>query len=147
MKAAMPDYKKWREKRYKLFNEKINHFKDHPKYEWLRKYADDAMNANEGFGYMAIKGADFIMRIERMPLWYIEQWLNDKNDLSWNGNLKIFDTHGADSQLNERSGQKVLILRELTPNECDIEEVGKMYHVRFPDGFECDAFEEELKEY
>ena len=86
MKTTMPDYKKWREKRYKLFNEKINHFKDHSKYEWLRKYADDAMNANEGFGYMAIKGADFIKRIEQMPLWYIEQWLNHENDLSWNGN-------------------------------------------------------------
>ena len=86
MKTTMPDYKKWRENRYKSFNEKINHFKDHSKYEWLRKYADDAMNANEAFSYMAIKGADFIKRIEQMPLWYIEQWLNSENDLSWNGN-------------------------------------------------------------
>ena len=56
----------------------------------------------------------------------------------------IFDTHGADSELNCRSGQEVEILRELTSDECDIEEVEKMYHVKFADGFETDAFEDEL---
>ena len=61
----------------------INSFKDHPKYEWLRKYADDAMNANEGFGYMMIKGADFIERIEKMPLDHIRDWLDGKNQLEW----------------------------------------------------------------
>ena len=57
-------------------------------------------------------------------------------------NLKaIFDTHGADTELNCRSGQEVEILRELTENECDIEEVGRMYHIPFEDGLETDAFE------
>lgn len=33
----------WREKRYKVFNEKIDSFKEHEKYSWLRQYADDAL--------------------------------------------------------------------------------------------------------
>lgn len=28
MKTIMPDYKEWRENRYKLFNKKINSFND-----------------------------------------------------------------------------------------------------------------------
>lgn len=56
----------------------------------------------------------------------------------------IFDTHGADSQLNCRSESEVEVIRELTKDECDIDEVGKMYHIKFADGFETDAFEDEL---
>ena len=81
MKGIMPDIKEWRAKRYKLFNEKNEHFKEHPKYEWLRGYADSAIYANEGAGYVAITGADFIKRIEEMPLSYIEDWLDGKNEL------------------------------------------------------------------
>lgn len=83
MRGQIPDYKEWRKNRYRVFNDKINSFKDHPKFEWLRKYADDAMNANEGFGYLMIKGADFIERIEKMPLEYIRDWLDGKNKLEW----------------------------------------------------------------
>lgn len=79
----MPDMKKWRENRYKLFNEKIDSFSEHPKYEWLRKNADHAMSANEGCGYSMIAGADFIERIEKMPLDYIKDWLDGKNKLEW----------------------------------------------------------------
>ena len=57
---------------------------------------------------------------------------------------KIFDTHGNDSEFNNRSGQEVEVIRPLTSNECDIEEVGNMYHIRFDDGYETDAFEDEL---
>lgn len=60
--------------------------------------------------------------------------------------FKIFDTHGADSSLNARSGQKVEVLRPLTDKEADLFETGPMYRVRFPDGFESDAFEDELLE-
>lgn len=56
----------------------------------------------------------------------------------------IFDTHGTDSEWNCRSGQQVEIIRPLTETECDIAEVGKMYKVRFDDGTETDAFEDEL---
>lgn len=40
----------WRKNRYKVFNEKIDYFKNHEKYKWLRKYADEAIVWNEGFG-------------------------------------------------------------------------------------------------
>lgn len=73
----------WREKRYKLFNEKIDSFKGHEKYSWLRKYADDALKWNEMSGYLMIKAEDFIERIEKMPLDYIENWLDGKNQLEW----------------------------------------------------------------
>lgn len=82
-KVSYPDYKRWREQRYKKFNEKIESFKNHSKYIWLRQYADDAIRANEGYGFMQIKGEDFIKRIEKMPLEYIEDWLNEKNKLEW----------------------------------------------------------------
>lgn len=75
------DKRAWREKRYKLFNEKIDSLKDHEKYEWLRKYANDAMYANEGGGYEMIKAEDFIKRIEEMPVPYIRDWLDGKNKL------------------------------------------------------------------
>ena len=56
----------------------------------------------------------------------------------------IFDTHGNDSELNCRSGQEVEVIRSLTETECDIAEVGNMYKIRFADGMETDAFEDEL---
>ena len=57
---------------------------------------------------------------------------------------KVFDTHGNDNDLNSRSGQIVEIVRQLASDECDIDEVGKMYRVRFDDGYEADVFEDEL---
>lgn len=75
----------WRKSRYALFNSKIDHFKGHPKYEWLREYADEAMHYNEGGGYYMIKASDFIERIEKMPLEYIQDWLAGKNQLEWKG--------------------------------------------------------------
>ena len=44
----------------------------------------------------------------------------------------------------ERSDQAVTVVRELTPDEVDAE-VGRMFRVRFADGIETDAFEEELR--
>jgi hypothetical protein len=43
-----------------------------------------------------------------------------------------------------RSGQSVEIVRRIPANEFDEAEVGPMYRVRFSDGVETDAFEEEL---
>lgn len=57
----------------------------------------------------------------------------------------IFDTHGSDSELNQRSGQEVKVIRELTDDECDKAEVGNMFRIRFNDGYETDAFEDELE--
>ena len=61
-----------------------------------------------------------------------------------NDSKKIFDTHGLDTTLNERSGQIVNIIRPLTESEADLIETGPMYHIRFPDGYETDAFKDEL---
>lgn len=60
------------------------------------------------------------------------------------GKYYTFDTHGGYEELNDRSGSSVLVLRALTEKEVDINDVGPMYEVRFPDGYQCDAFEDEL---
>lgn len=73
----------WREKRYKVFNEKIDSFNGCEKYSWLREYADDALKWNEMSGYLMVKAEDFIERIEKMPLDYIKDWLDGKNQLEW----------------------------------------------------------------
>ena len=79
----------WKKNRYKLFNEKIDSFKEHKAYnEWLRKYADDAILWNEMTGYLMIKAADFIKRIEKMPLDYIRGWLDGENQLEWKPEFK-----------------------------------------------------------
>lgn len=67
----------------KMFNEKINYFSKHEKYETLRKNADKALNLNNGFGYESIVAADFMDRIIAMPLDYIQDWLDGKNKLEW----------------------------------------------------------------
>ena len=55
-----------------------------------------------------------------------------------------FDSHGADSELACRDGQMVTAwpLEEEKYDRC---ETGPMYHVMFHDGFESDAFADELK--
>lgn len=60
------------------------------------------------------------------------------------GKYYIFDTHGGYEELNDRSGSPVLVLRALTEKEVDINDVGPMYEVIFPDGYQCDAFEDKL---
>lgn len=55
---------------------------------------------------------------------------------------KIFNT--TDSELEKYNGTEVEIIRPLTEKECDIADVGNMYKVRFYDGYERDAFEDEL---
>ena len=82
-RLKMPSRAEWEKNRYRLFNEKINSFSDHPKYGWLRKFADDAINYNDGVGFYQIKAEDFIHRIEKMPLEYIRDWLDGKNQLEW----------------------------------------------------------------
>lgn len=67
----------------KSFNEKIDYFKEHPKYDWLRKYADEALSWHTGFGLLAIKAIDFMDRIIAKPLDYIQDWLDGKNKLEW----------------------------------------------------------------
>lgn len=60
------------------------------------------------------------------------------------GTVLTFDTHGGDSEWMKRDGQPCTVLRPLTEKEADIADVGPMYHIRFSDGVETDAFEDEL---
>lgn len=55
---------------------------------------------------------------------------------------KIFNT--TDSELVKYNGTEVVVIRPLTEDEADIEDIGNMYKVRFYDGYERDAFEDEL---
>lgn len=66
-----------------VFNRKIDHFSQHPKYETLRKSADDALRYHTGYGIDAIHAGDFMDRIVKMPIPYIEAWLNGENALLW----------------------------------------------------------------
>ena len=69
----------------KQFNDKIDALKDHPKYEWLRKYSNEALNYHTEVGYFQIKAADFMNRIISAPIEYIRDWLDGKNKLEWSG--------------------------------------------------------------
>lgn len=53
--------------------------------------------------------------------------------------LKMFNSHSADSELTKYDNCPCEIQRELTKEEADIDDVGKMYHVRFMDGYETDV--------
>lgn len=59
-----------------------------------------------------------------------------------NGKKYVFNT--AYSELKKYNGTKVNVVRPLTDNECDIEDVGNMYRVQCEDGAEIDIFEDEL---
>ena len=59
------------------------------------------------------------------------------------GNKCIFNTM-PDTEFWKYNNTEVYIIRPLTEKECDIEDVGNMYRVRFYDGYERDAFEDEL---
>lgn len=50
----------------------------------------------------------------------------------------------TDSELVKYNGTEVEIIRPLTDKECDINDVGNMYKVRFYDGYERDVFEDEI---
>ena len=55
-----------------------------------------------------------------------------------------FNTNGKDSEWSKYDGYYCEVIRPLTQDEADIEEVGPMYKVKFTDGVEIDAFEDEL---
>ena len=61
------------------------------------------------------------------------------------GDIVEYDSHGADTQLNERTGTIAVVLRSLEGFEYDRDEVGNMYKVSFVrDGFSIDVFEDEI---
>lgn len=50
----------------------------------------------------------------------------------------------TDNGLRERNGQAITVLRRLDPSTYDFEDVGPMSRVRFADGTEIDAFDDEI---
>lgn len=61
------------------------------------------------------------------------------------GGVYEFDTHGLDSVLNARSGQRVTVARVVTEPERGYDaEVLPMYEVTFPDGATSAAWGDEL---
>ena len=56
----------------------------------------------------------------------------------------IFNSHGADSSLRDRDGDVVDVISLVDEKEYDKDDVGEMYRVRFEDGVEIDAFDDEL---
>lgn len=55
-----------------------------------------------------------------------------------------FDSFGGYTELSSRDGSTCVVVRPLTEDEVDIDDVGRMYRVRFSDGYETDAFADEL---
>lgn len=53
----------------------------------------------------------------------------------------------ADAVLWLHTRQIVEIIRPLSSDECDIDEIGQMYLVRFSDGLEYSVFQDELLYY
>lgn len=55
----------------------------------------------------------------------------------------VFGTDQQGGQMISHSGQQCEIVRQLSDAECD-PECQPMYRIRFSDGFETDAFAEEI---
>lgn len=55
----------------------------------------------------------------------------------------VFVSNG-DSEWDSRTGEVAEILHRLGSDEADVVDVGPMFHIRFNDGFEMDAFIDEL---
>ena len=57
---------------------------------------------------------------------------------------KTFQT--TQSDLKQHNGKTFTVIRELTEQEADLHEVGKMYKIKLSTGEEIDAFEDEITE-
>lgn len=84
-------------------------------------------------------------------VWHVDRWNVDNCSIEFAqddtfkiepGDTYIFTT--TTEELRKYSGTKIEVLRALTKDECDIDDVGNMYRVRFADGYERDVFEDEL---
>lgn len=61
-----------------------------------------------------------------------------------NGLVCKFNARGLDSAWSTRNGQTCTVIRPLTADEADLSDVGPMYRIRFEDGVNTIAFEDEL---
>ena len=65
------------------FDKKIEVLRHHPKFESIKKQAEDAKRAWYSYGWPMIAATEFVERIAAMPLDYIFGWLDGKNELTW----------------------------------------------------------------
>lgn len=56
----------------------------------------------------------------------------------------VYDSHNADTGMNHLTGQEVEVIRPLTEEEADLEDVGMMYKCKFANGEIKDCFDDEL---
>ena len=76
----------------------------------------------------------------------LEQDQQESKKIYWCYEPEVFRTTFVSpwKQYEDRVGQSFAVLRPLTVNEIDLEEVGPMFRIRFEDGFETDAWPEEV---
>lgn len=67
----------------KAFDNKINKLREHKNFCNLLEKAEWAKINNTTCGLDSIIANDFMKRIITMPLDYIKNWLEDKNNLEW----------------------------------------------------------------
>lgn len=60
---------------------------------------------------------------------------------------KKYTFNTTDTKLTKYNGTEVEVVRPLTEDEADIFDVGNMYKIKFNNGYECDAFEDELLQF
>lgn len=58
--------------------------------------------------------------------------------------MKYYEFQTTQSDLLRLNGNRCTIIRKLTDRECDIQEVGNMYKIKFDDGEKINCFEDEL---
>ena len=66
-----------------IANEKADSLSYHEKYPKLREQLDRAISLWGGYGLDCIIAADIIERLVAMPIEYIKDWLDGKNELEW----------------------------------------------------------------
>lgn len=60
--------------------------------------------------------------------------------------FRPYDMTNSEKALHERAGQRAEVTDKAV-EPVDLEEVGQMFVIRFADGFEAEAFEDELTEW
>lgn len=65
------------------FIKKVAQFEGHFNFARLEDIANEVMTSNLGFGVRENSAIDFMHKIIEMPSSYIEDWLEDQNELEW----------------------------------------------------------------
>lgn len=114
--------------------------------QWRHTHADKDVECGTGDGATAMPSADSPRR---------NQW-NTGEEATFTYSLAFDASSDICTRLHHRSGQPVIVLAEQDPDDsrkqfptlAERADEGALvsYHIRFPDGHEDDAFEDELTE-